>query len=83
MEGTGDPFFAARQLQQWYRTRRLLVDLFVEAHERAPREIVIDLDNTDIPPRSPWEFSGGTLGVASRGDRRGGGRLLPGQPVAG
>src|SRR5271154_4833890 len=27
----------------------LLVDLFVEAHERAPREIVIDLDNTDIP----------------------------------
>ena len=27
----------------------LLVDLFVEAHERAPREIVIDLDNTDVP----------------------------------
>jgi hypothetical protein len=27
----------------------LLVDLFVDAHERAPREIVIDLDNTDIP----------------------------------
>jgi len=27
----------------------LLVDLFVESHERAPREIVIDLDNTDIP----------------------------------
>jgi hypothetical protein len=27
----------------------LLVDLFIEAHERAPREIVIDLDNTDIP----------------------------------
>jgi Transposase DDE domain group 1 len=27
----------------------LLVDLFVEAHERAPREIVLDLDNTDIP----------------------------------
>jgi len=27
----------------------LLVDLFVEAHERARREIVIDLDNTDIP----------------------------------
>ena len=27
----------------------LLVDLFVEAHEWAPREIVIDLDNTDIP----------------------------------
>jgi hypothetical protein len=28
---------------------RLLVDLFLEAHERAPREIVLDLDNTDIP----------------------------------
>ena len=28
----------------------LLVDLFLEAHDRAPREIVLDLDNTDIPP---------------------------------
>ena len=27
----------------------LLVDLFLEADERAPREIVLDLDNTDIP----------------------------------
>ena len=27
----------------------MLVDLFLEAHERAPREIVLDLDNTDIP----------------------------------
>src|SRR5208282_2015759 len=27
----------------------LLVDLFLEAHEHAPREIVLDLDNTDIP----------------------------------
>ena len=27
----------------------LLVDLFLDAHERAPREIVLDLDNTDIP----------------------------------
>jgi hypothetical protein len=27
----------------------LLVDLFVEAHERAPERIVIDLDATDIP----------------------------------
>jgi hypothetical protein len=27
----------------------LFVDLFLEAHERAPREIVLDLDNTDIP----------------------------------
>lgn len=27
----------------------MLVELFLEAHERAPREIVLDLDNTDIP----------------------------------
>jgi hypothetical protein len=27
----------------------LLVELFLEAHERAPREIVLDLDNTDLP----------------------------------
>ena len=27
----------------------MLVDLFLEAHERAPRKIVLDLDNTDIP----------------------------------
>jgi hypothetical protein len=27
----------------------LLVELFLEAHERAPHEIVLDLDNTDIP----------------------------------
>ncbi|MGH8734435.1 MAG: IS1380 family transposase, partial [Burkholderiales bacterium] len=27
----------------------LLVDFFLEAHARAPREIVLDLDNTDIP----------------------------------
>jgi Transposase DDE domain group 1 len=27
----------------------LLVELFLEAQERAPREIVLDLDNTDIP----------------------------------
>ena len=27
----------------------LLVDLFLERHERAPREIVLDLDNSDIP----------------------------------
>ncbi len=27
----------------------LLVELFLEAHERAPRETVLDLDNTDIP----------------------------------
>jgi hypothetical protein len=28
---------------------RLLVELFLEAHERRPRQIVIDLDATDIP----------------------------------
>jgi hypothetical protein len=27
----------------------LLVELFLEAHERAPGEIVLDLDNTDMP----------------------------------
>ena len=27
----------------------LLVDLFLQAHERVPHEIVLDLDNTDIP----------------------------------
>jgi hypothetical protein len=31
------------------RVDALLVDLFLEAQERAPREIVLDLDNTDIP----------------------------------
>lgn len=31
------------------RVDALLVELFLEAHARAPREIVLDLDNTDIP----------------------------------
>src|SRR5882672_2970065 len=31
------------------RIDALLVELFLEAHETAPREIVLDLDNTDIP----------------------------------
>ena len=31
------------------RVDALLVELFLEAHECAPREIVLDLDNTDIP----------------------------------
>jgi Transposase DDE domain group 1 len=31
------------------RVDALLVELFLEAHGRAPREIVLDLDNTDIP----------------------------------
>lgn len=31
------------------RVDALLVELYLEAHERAPREIVLDLDNTDIP----------------------------------
>jgi Transposase DDE domain group 1 len=29
--------------------KTLLVDLFVEAHERAPRQIILDLDATDDP----------------------------------
>jgi Transposase DDE domain group 1 len=29
--------------------KRLLVDLFLEAHERAPRQIILDLDATDDP----------------------------------
>src|SRR6202521_4665561 len=29
--------------------KRLLVDLFVEAHERAPKQIILDLDATDDP----------------------------------
>jgi len=31
------------------RVDALFVDLFLEAHQRVPREIVLDLDNTDIP----------------------------------
>lgn len=31
------------------RVDALLVELFLEAYERAPREIVLDLDNTDMP----------------------------------
>jgi hypothetical protein len=31
--------------------KNLLVDLFVEAHERAPRQIILDLDATDDPLR--------------------------------
>jgi hypothetical protein len=31
------------------RADALFVDLFLEAHGRPPREIVLDLDNTDIP----------------------------------
>jgi hypothetical protein len=29
--------------------KRLFVDLFLEAHERAPHEIILDLDATDYP----------------------------------
>jgi hypothetical protein len=29
--------------------RNLFVDLFLEAHERAPRQIILDLDATDDP----------------------------------
>jgi Transposase DDE domain group 1 len=35
--------------------KRLLVDLFVEAHERAPSEIILDLDATDDPVHGQQE----------------------------
>jgi hypothetical protein len=35
--------------------KNLLVDLFVEAHERAPRQIILDLDTTDDPPHGEQE----------------------------
>jgi hypothetical protein len=35
--------------------KELLVDLFVEAHKRAPRQIVIDLDATDDPVHGEQE----------------------------
>ena len=31
------------------RSKRLFVDLFLEAHERAPKQIILDLDATDDP----------------------------------
>jgi Transposase DDE domain group 1 len=35
--------------------KRLMVDLFVEAHERAPKEIILDLDATDDPVHGEQE----------------------------
>ncbi|MGH8735413.1 MAG: IS1380 family transposase, partial [Burkholderiales bacterium] len=35
--------------------KRLLVDLFLEAHEHAPREIILDLDATDDPVHGQQE----------------------------
>jgi hypothetical protein len=35
--------------------KRLMVDLFVEAHERAPSEIILDLDATDDPVHGEQE----------------------------
>src|SRR4030081_707372 len=35
--------------------KRLMVDLFVEAHERAPTEIILDLDATDDPVHGEQE----------------------------
>ena len=37
------------------RGARLLVDLFLEAHERAPNEIILDLDATDDPVHGEQE----------------------------
>ena len=35
--------------------KRLMVDLFLEAHERAPQEIILDLDATDDPVHGEQE----------------------------
>ena len=35
--------------------KNLLVDLFVEAHKRPPREIILDLDATDDPVHGEQE----------------------------
>src|ERR1700752_2122623 len=35
--------------------KRLMVDLFLEAHERAPNEVVLDLDATDDPVHGEQE----------------------------
>ena len=35
--------------------KRLMVDLFLDAHERAPREIILDLDATDDPVHGEQE----------------------------
>jgi hypothetical protein len=35
--------------------KRLLVDLFLEANERAPNEIILDLDATDDPVHGEQE----------------------------
>ena len=40
----------------------LLVDLFLEAHERAPNEIILDLDATDDPVHGEQEPRPGSLG---------------------
>jgi hypothetical protein len=33
--------------------KRLMVDLFLEAHDRPPSEIILDLDATDDPVHAP------------------------------
>jgi hypothetical protein len=58
----------------------LLVDLFLEAHQRAPREIVLDLDNTDIPLHGEQEgrfFHGYRACPRARKAGPGGRVLLP------
>jgi hypothetical protein len=40
----------------WAAIKTLLVDLFVEAHERAPRQIILDLDATDDPLHGEGRF---------------------------
>jgi hypothetical protein len=50
-------FCVARWLADPAEYRALLVDLFLDAHQRAPREIVLDLDNTDIPLHGAQEHA--------------------------
>ena len=47
--------------------KRLLVDLFLEAHERAPNEIILDLDATDDPVHGEQEgrFFHGSITTAT------------------
>ena len=46
---------AARIARRWPASRRLFVDLFLEAQERAPNEIILDLDATDDPVHGEQE----------------------------
>ena len=49
--------------------KNLLVDLFLEAHTRAPKQIILDLDATDDPLHGQQE---GRFATATRGTLRSG-----------